>query len=99
MEKNVVPEQTPLSVMSDLGLHCLLRFYIQILRVEMAMRLISRKHAFCNFDPLKPNFYIVELWFTVYTLVFLFLLKNIDCEYSLDPPRRGGSNTCKESIF
>ena len=41
-----------------------------------------------NFDPFKPHFYIVKH----YTLFFLFLLKNIDCGYSLEPPRRGGSN-------
>ena len=40
-----------------------------------------------NFDPLKPHFYIVKLGFTgVYTLFLLFLLKNIDCGYSLEPP-------------
>ena len=27
-----------------------------------------------------------------YTLFFLFLLKNIDCGYSLEPPWQGGSN-------
>ena len=25
-------------------------------------------------------------------IFFLFLLKNIDCGYPLEPPRRGGSN-------
>ena len=34
-----------------------------------------------NFEPFKPNFYIVKLGFTGYTLFFLFLLKNIDCGY------------------
>ena len=42
-----------------------------------------------NFDPLKPHFYIVKLGFTRYALFFIFLLKNIDCGYSLEPPRRG----------
>ena len=62
--------------------------------------------AFCitktylyNFDPLKPNFYIVKLGFTGYTLFFLFLLENIDCGYSLEPPRRGGSNEYQHSMF
>ena len=41
-----------------------------------------------NFDPIKPNFYIVKLRLQGYTLFFLFLLKNIDCGYSLEPPRR-----------
>ena len=43
-----------------------------------------------NFDPLKPHFYIVKLGFTGVYIIFLFLLKNIDCWYSLEPPRRGG---------
>ena len=48
------------------------------------------------FDPLKPHFYIVKLG---YTLFFLFLVKNIDCGYSLEPPRRGGSNEYPQSMF
>ena len=54
-----------------------------------------------NFDPLKPHFYIAKLGFTGlgYTLFFLFLLKNIDCGYSLEPPRRGGSNEYPQSMF
>ena len=50
------------------------------------------KTSLYNFDTLKPHFYIVKLEFTGYLLFFLFLLKNIDCGYSLEPPRRGGSN-------
>ena len=34
-----------------------------------------------------------------YTLFFLILLKNIDCVYSLEPPRRGGSNEYLQSMF
>ena len=30
---------------------------------------------------------------------FLFLLKNIDCGYSLEPPRRGGSNDTHNLSF
>ena len=52
-----------------------------------------------NFDPLNPHFYIVKLGFIGYTLFFLLLLKNIDCGYSLEPPRRGGSNKYPKSIF
>ena len=32
-------------------------------------------------------------------VVFLFLLKNIDCGYSMEPPRRGVSNEYPQSIF
>ena len=48
--------------------------------------LFITKTCLYNFDPLKPHFYIVKLRFTGYTLFFLFLLKSIDCGYSLEPP-------------
>ena len=35
---------------------------------------------------------MVKLGFTGVYIIFLCLLKNIDCGYSLEPPRRGGSN-------
>ena len=52
-----------------------------------------------NVDPLEPHFYIVKLGFTGVYIIFLFLLKNIDCGYSLEPPRRGGSNEYPQSMF
>ena len=45
-----------------------------------------------NFDPLKPHFYIVKLGFTGVIINFLISAQNIDCGYSLEPPRRGDSN-------
>ena len=57
------------------------------------------KTCLYNFAPHKPHFYIVKLGLTGYTLFFLFLLKNIDCEYSLEPPRRGGSNEYPQSMI
>ena len=66
--------------------------------VEMERNEPANKNLYClhhgntetclyNFNPLKPLFYIVKQGFTWYTLFFLFLLKNIDCGYSLEPPR------------
>ena len=52
-----------------------------------------------SFDPLKPHFYIVKLGFTWVYIIFLILLKNIDCRYSLVPPRQGGSNEYPQSMF
>ena len=52
-----------------------------------------------NFDPFKPHFCIVKLGFTEVHILFLILLKNIDCGDSLEPPRRGGSNECPQSMF
>ena len=57
------------------------------------------KTYLCNFDPLKPHFYIVKLGFKGVYIIFLFLLKNIDGGYSLEPPRRGGSNEYPLSMF
>ena len=52
-----------------------------------------------NMYPLKPHFYIVKLGFAGVYLFFLFLLQNIDCGYSLEQPRRGGSNVYPQSMF
>ena len=32
-------------------------------------------------------------------IYFIFLLQNIDCGHSLEPPRRGGSNEYLQSVF
>ena len=50
-------------------------------------------------DPLKPHFYIVKLGFTGVYIIFLFLLKNIDCGHPLEPPHQGGSNEFPETMF
>ena len=56
-----------------------------------------RKHVYSNILKILPakneNFQIKILIF------FLFLLKNIDCGYLLEPPRRGGSNKYPQSMF
>ena len=62
-----------------------------ILKCQWTCLFIITRTCIYNFDPLKPHFYIV--------LIFLFLLKNIDCGYSLEPPRRVGSNEYPQSMF
>ena len=52
-----------------------------------------------NFDPLKPHCYIVKLGFTGVYIIFLISAQNIDCAYSLEPPRRGGSNEYHNLCF
>ena len=52
-----------------------------------------------NFDPLKSHFYIVKLGFTGVYIIYLISAQKIDCRYSLEPPRRGGSNECPQSMF
>ena len=53
----------------------------------------------CNVYPLEPHFYIGKLGYAGVYLFFLFLLQNIDCGYSVEPPRRGGSNEYPQSMF
>ena len=57
------------------------------------------KTCLYNFDPLKPHFYIVKLGLTGVYIMFLISAQNIDCGYSLEPPRRGGSNEYPQSMF
>ena len=52
-----------------------------------------------NFDPLKPHFYIRKLGFTGVYIIFLISAQNIDYGYSLEPPRRGGSNEHPKSMI
>ena len=59
---------------------------------------ITRTYLY-YFDPLKPHFYIVKLGFTGVCFIFLISAQNIDCGYSLEPPRRGGSNEYPQSMF
>ena len=60
---------------------------------------VIRKTCPCNVYPLEPHFYIAKLGYAGVYLLFLFLLQNIDCGYSLEPPRRGGSNEYTQSTF
>ena len=58
-----------------------------------------RKTCPCNIYPLKPHFYIEKLGYAGVYLFFLFLLQNIDCGYSLELLRRGGSKLYPQSMF
>ena len=63
------------------------------------LTLSSRKHTYTILTPLT-HFYILKLGFTgVYTIFSYFCSKNIECGYSLEPPRRGGSNKNPQSVF
>ena len=60
--------------------------------------LITKTYLY-NFDPLKPHFYIVKLGFTGVYISFFISSQNIDCGYSLEPPRQGGSNEYPQSML
>ena len=65
---------------------------------NLSWRFIT-KTCLYNFDPLKPRFYVVKMGFTGVYVIFLSSAQNIDCGYSLEPPRRGGSNEYPQSMF
>ena len=71
---------------------------VENFRSILSIKSITKTYLY-NFDPLKPHFYIVKLGFTGVYIIFLILLENIDCGYSLEPPRRGGSNEYPQSMF
>ena len=65
---------------------------------HILMKTITKTYLY-NLDPLKPHFYIVKLGFTGVYIIFLISAQNIDCGYSLEPPRRGGSNEYPQYVF
>ena len=52
----------------------------------------SRKHAYIILTPLNSTS-------TGVYIIFLISAKNIDCGYSLEPPRRGFSTEYAQSMF
>ena len=57
------------------------------------------KTCLYNFDPCIPHFYIVKLGLPGVYIIFHISAQNIDCGYSLETPRRGGSNEYPQSMF
>ena len=76
-------------------------YRISVMHVRTCTHKIQniRKTCLCNEYSLKPHFYKVKLGYAGVYLFFLFLLQNIDCGYTLEPPRRGGSNEYPQSMF
>ena len=79
--------------------------HVKVLIRRISLKYIQRiphfitKTCLYNFDPLKPHFYIVKLGFTGVHIIFLIFVQNKDCGYTLEPPRRGGSNEYPQSMF
>ena len=67
-------------------------------RLASNLETITKTYLY-NFDPLKPHFYIVKLGFAGVYIIFHISAQNIDCGYSLEPPRRGGSNEYPQFMF
>ena len=63
------------------------------------IRVFHHENTSIYFYPLKPHSYIVKLEFTGVYIICLISAPNIDCVFSLEPPRWGGSNDCPQSMF
>ena len=50
-------------------------------------------------DPIKPRFYTVKMVFTGVNIIFPISAQKHRLWYSLEPPRRGGSNEYQQSMF
>ena len=62
------------------------------------VRPITKTYLY-NVNPLKPHFYIVKLGLTGAYIIVHISAQNINCGYSLELPRRGGSNEYPQSMF
>ena len=66
------------------------------LNITPGSKVFITKTCLYNFDPFKPE---CSWGLHGYTLFVLFLLKNIDCGYSLEPTWCGGSNEYPQFMF
>ena len=60
------------------------------------LRISLRKHAYSNIFKISPP---KSKFSDNYSDIFHISAKNIYCKYSLEPPRRGGSNEYPQSMF
>ena len=70
---------------------------VHYLNFQRKFNLTLRKHAYSKILKILPpknwNFSDKNLWY------FSYFPQTIDCGYSLEPPRRGGSNEYPQSMF
>ena len=99
--ENSVKGPFGLSIVFENDLFSVVTSFLILIRClwRTALLLYITKTCLYNFDPLEPHFYIVILGFTGICIIFLISAQNIDCGYSLEPPRRGGSNEYPQSMF
>ena len=73
------------------------RQYIMSKNHNSDLLLSLRKHAYSNI--LKILLPKNEIFQIKNSDIFQISAQNIDCEYSLEPPRQGGSNEYSQSMF
>ena len=67
--------------------------------LENRVHVSLRKHAYSNIWKISPPKKINEIFQIKNSDIFHISAQNIDCGYSLEPPRRGGSNEYPQSMF
>ena len=67
------------------------------MRVDRKVRHYE-KHAYINIVKISPRKQIENLQIKNFD-IFHVSAQNIDCGYSLEPPRRGGSNEYPQTMF
>ena len=70
----------------------------QVMCVNRLTRVTLRKHAYLNIlkiSPSKTESFLIK----ILIFFFIFFAQNIDCGYSLEPPRRDGSNEYPQSMI
>ena len=79
-------EKLKLSILYGVRLLSAMRHNVLLKTAVLSARFITKTHLY-NFDPLKPHFYKVKLGFRGVYIIFIISAQNIDCGYSLQPPR------------
>ena len=64
---------------------------------NIASKYTLRKHAYSKILKISPP--KTEIFQIKNSDIFYISAQNIDCGYSLEPPRRGGSNEYPQSMF
>ena len=88
-------------VQSDQGNHCPLKELFGIVEYRQTEKTQVRLHYENTPIQIHWKFYHQKMinFQIKYSDIFHISAKNIDCGYSLEPPRRGGSNEYPQSMF
>ena len=97
MRKWYLSHRWPAKAQTSLHIYAVLPEPLQLADIVRDLTKPLRKHSYSNklkiLPPKNENFQIKIFY------IFLISAQNIDCGYSLEPPRRGGSNEYPQSMF
>ena len=85
--KSQIKHTSPRQHLKIQCMHDNIKLTVEISKNVSQIQLDIRKTCPCNIYPLILHFYTEKLGYARVYLFFLFLLQNIDCGYSLEPPQ------------